>query len=82
MQQNDNRFEAMIENSIIVANNQLKIEKTSEYLVADVHSQRGFFAYEDELSVYANTMSSGQQSIAPRASAASIASSVEEQNHY
>lgn len=52
MQQNDNSFEAMIENLIIVANNQLKIEKMSEYLVADVHSQRGFFAYEDELSVY------------------------------
>ena len=31
----------------------------SEYLVADVHSQRGFFAYEDEISVHANTMSSG-----------------------
>ena len=58
MQQNDNRFEAMIENSIIVANNQLKIEKTSEYLVADVHSQRGFFAYEDELSNMSATMTS------------------------
>ena len=54
----------------------------SEYLVADVHSQRGFFAYEDEISVHANTMSSGQQSIAPRASAASIISNAEEQDQY
>jgi hypothetical protein len=35
----------MIANLLIIANNQLKIEKTNEYLVADVHSTRGFFAY-------------------------------------
>lgn len=41
----------MISNLFIVANNQLKIEKTNEYLVSDVHSTRGFFVYEDELGM-------------------------------
>ena len=46
----ENKFEALIESHLIIANNQLKIEKTAEYLVSDVHSMRGFFAYEDEIS--------------------------------
>ena len=46
---NNNDYSLMISNLFIVANNQLKIERTQEYLVSDVHSQRGFFVYEDEL---------------------------------
>jgi hypothetical protein len=42
---NENDYSLMIANLLIIANNQLKIEKTNEYLVADVHSTRGFFAY-------------------------------------
>ena len=49
---NDNDYSQLISNLLIVANNQLKIEKTPEYLVSDVHSTRGFFAYEDEVFTY------------------------------
>jgi hypothetical protein len=48
---NENDYSLLISNLFIVANNQLKIEKTTEYLVSDVHSTRGFFAYEDQLDV-------------------------------
>lgn len=48
---NDNDYSLLISNLFIVANNQLKIEKTNEYLVSDVHSTRGFFAYEDQLEM-------------------------------
>ena len=44
---NENDYSLLISNLFIVANNQLKIEKMTEYLVSDVHSNRGFFAYED-----------------------------------
>ena len=54
----------------------------SEYLVADVHSQRGYFAYEDELSSYKNTISSQNPSIMPKISVESIRSSEEEAEHY
>ena len=54
----------------------------SEYLVADVHSQRGYFAYEDELSSYKNTISSQNPSIMPKISVESIRSSEEEPEHY
>jgi hypothetical protein len=49
---NDNNYSLLISNLLIVANNLLKIEKTPEYLVSDVHSTRGFFAYEDEVFGY------------------------------
>ena len=49
--QNGNDFGQLIESELIIANNQLKIEKTYEYLVQDVHATRGFFAYEDEVSL-------------------------------
>jgi len=48
---NENDYSLLISNLFIVANNKLKIEKTTEYLVSDVHSTRGFFAYEDQLDV-------------------------------
>ena len=51
MVQCENDFVQFIETLIIVANNQLKVEKTPEYLVADVHSTRGYFVYEDELAL-------------------------------
>lgn len=37
MNQCDNSYEQFIESQIIVANDQLKIEKTNEYLVSNVH---------------------------------------------
>jgi len=52
----ENRFDALIESHLIIANNQLKIEKASEYLVSDVHSTRGYFAYADEASQMSATM--------------------------
>ena len=53
----------MIETLVIVANNQLKIEKTSEYLVSDVHSTRGYFAYADELSNMSMTINTNKQTV-------------------
>ena len=49
MVQSDNDFANLIETQVICANNQLKIEKSPEYLVADVHSNRGYFVVEEEL---------------------------------
>ena len=46
----ENKYGQLIESHLIVANSQLKIEKTAEYLVSDVHSTRGYFAYADEIS--------------------------------
>ena len=62
----DNDFAQMIETHLIVANNQLKIEKTTEYLVSDVHSTRGFFAYADELSVMSNTINTQKNTVSSR----------------
>ena len=54
----ENKYSQLIESHLIVANNQLKIEKATEYLVSDVHSTRGFFAYTDELSNMSATINS------------------------
>ena len=54
----ENDFTQLIETNLIVANNQLKIEKTTEYLVSDVHSTRGYFAYTDDLSNMSVTIKS------------------------
>ena len=62
----DNDFSQMIETYTIVANNQLKIEKTTEYLVSDVHSTRGYFAYEDELSHMSATMNTSKNTVTSR----------------
>ena len=56
----------MIETFTIVANNQLKIEKTTEYLVSDVHSTRGYFAYADELSQMSATMNTSKNTVTSR----------------
>ena len=40
-------FGRMIENTFIVANSNLQVEKRHEYLVHDVHHQNGYFAYVD-----------------------------------
>ena len=40
-----------------MANNQLKIEKVAEYLVQDVHSTRGYFAFADEKGSMTSIMS-------------------------
>jgi len=63
MCQCDNDFAQLIETFIIVANNQLKIEKTAEYLVSDVHSTRGYFAYADELSNMSTTIKTNSHTI-------------------
>jgi hypothetical protein len=45
---NGNDFGSMIENELIVANSTLQVSKKREYLVKDVHSTRGHFAYVEE----------------------------------
>ena len=54
----ENDFSQLIETNLIVANNQMKIEKTTEYLVSDVHSTRGYFAYTDDISNMSVTIKS------------------------
>jgi len=44
----DNDFGRMIENTFMVANSNLILERKPEYLVHDVHHQNGYFAYVDE----------------------------------
>ena len=62
----DNEFAQLIETFTIVANNQLKIEKTTEYLVSDVHSTRGYFAYTDEISQMSATINTSKNTITSR----------------
>ena len=57
----DDDFAQLIETFVIVANNQLKIEKMTEYLVSDVHSTRGYFVYADDLSNMSATMNTEQK---------------------
>ena len=54
----ENDFPRLVETFMIVANNQLKIERMNEYLVSDVHSTRGYFAYADEISNMSITINS------------------------
>ena len=56
----ENDFAQLVESHLIIANNQLKIEKATEYLVSDVHSTRGYFAYADDVSNMSNTMNSSK----------------------
>ncbi len=49
LNQNNNDFGTMIQNILMVANDRLQVTKQQEYLVQDVHHQRGVFMYEDEL---------------------------------
>lgn len=54
----ENDFPRLVETFMIIANNQLKIERMNEYLVSDVHSTRGYFAYADEISNMSITINS------------------------
>lgn len=54
----ENKYPQLIESHLIVANNQLKLEKATEYLVSDVHSTRGYFAYAEEISEMSATLNS------------------------
>jgi hypothetical protein len=55
----------MIENELIVANSTLQVSKKREYLVKDVHSTRGHFAYveEDSSQTYSPTVIKGNFSV-------------------
>ena len=56
----ENDFSQLIQTFVIIANNQLKIERTNEYLVSDVHSTRGYFAYADDLSTMSLTINTSK----------------------
>jgi hypothetical protein len=51
LQANNNDFSLLISNLFIIANQQLRIENPPEYLVQEVHSNRGYFAYEDQINL-------------------------------
>ena len=46
--QNNNSFAELITNKVQVINSNLIIEQTPDYLVSEVHKERGYFTYRDD----------------------------------